>query len=99
VSEINHKLVSVHNQKAFCLKEGTVWCNKFKDVRTALNDDPEKNRGKTKAWHNDGHWVITKDLMREDRRVKVREIALQKEFSKPPHLLEKKTTVKDCLAL
>jgi hypothetical protein len=30
-----------------------VWCNEFKDGRKGLNDDPEKQRGRTRVWHTD----------------------------------------------
>jgi hypothetical protein len=52
----------------------SLWCNKFKDGRTALNDDPPKHRGRPRASHTDENCVIA-GLIREDRRVKVREIA------------------------
>jgi hypothetical protein len=42
-SEIHRRLVSVYDQNVFSRKEVTVWCNKFKYGRTALNDDPEKH--------------------------------------------------------
>jgi hypothetical protein len=37
--EIQRRLVSVYGQKIFSWKEVSVWCNKFKVGRTALNDD------------------------------------------------------------
>jgi hypothetical protein len=42
------RLVGIHIQNVFSQKEVSVWCNKFKDDQTALNDDPEKHRGRTK---------------------------------------------------
>jgi hypothetical protein len=47
-SEIHRRLVSVYGQNVFSRKEVFVWCNKFKDVRTALNDDPQKHRGRSR---------------------------------------------------
>jgi hypothetical protein len=32
--------VSVYGQNVFSQKEVSVWCKKFKDSWTALNDDP-----------------------------------------------------------
>jgi hypothetical protein len=52
-----------------------VWCNKFKYGRKALNDDPEKCRGRARTSRTDKNGVILEGLIREDQRVKVREIA------------------------
>jgi hypothetical protein len=52
-----------------------LWWNKLKDGRTALIDDPQKHRGRPRTLHTDENCVIVEDLIREDRRVKVREIA------------------------
>jgi hypothetical protein len=41
----------------------------------ALNDDPQKNRGRPRTLHTDETCVIIKSLIREDRRIKVHEIA------------------------
>jgi predicted DNA binding protein len=41
----------------------------------ALNDDPQKHRGKPKTSLTDKNCVIVEGLMKEDRRVKFREIA------------------------
>jgi hypothetical protein len=40
----------------------------------ALNDDPEKYRGRRMTLYTDENVVIVKGLIREDRRVKVREM-------------------------
>jgi hypothetical protein len=47
---------------------------KFKYGRTALNDDPEKRRGRLRIVHTDEDCVIIEGLIREDRRLNVREI-------------------------
>jgi hypothetical protein len=52
-----------------------VWCNKFEDGQTALNDDPEKHRGRQKTSFIDDKFVTVESLVTEDRRVKVHEIA------------------------
>jgi hypothetical protein len=54
-----------------------VWYNKFKDSRTALNDDPEKHRSRPWTSYSEEDCVIVEALIREGRKVKVREIALQ----------------------
>jgi hypothetical protein len=73
--EIHRRLVSVYSQNVFSQMEVPVWCSKFKDGRTALNDDPQKHRGTPRTSHTDEYCVIVKGLIREDRKVKVREIA------------------------
>jgi hypothetical protein len=55
--------------------EVCMWCNKFKDGGTGLNDDPQKHRGRPRTSHTDENCVIVKGLIREDRRVEVCEIA------------------------
>jgi hypothetical protein len=42
--KIHHRLVSVYGQNIFSQKKMSVWCNKFKNGRTTLNDDPQKQR-------------------------------------------------------
>jgi hypothetical protein len=41
----------------------------------ALNDYPEKHRGRPRTFHTDENCVIVKGLIREDGRIKVYEIA------------------------
>jgi hypothetical protein len=66
--------VSVYGQNVFSQKEVPVWCNKFKDGRTVLNDDPHKHRGTPRTSHNDENCVIVKSLITEGQIIKVREI-------------------------
>jgi hypothetical protein len=40
--EIHRRLVSVYGVNVFSRKGASLWCKKFRDGRTALNDDPEK---------------------------------------------------------
>jgi hypothetical protein len=72
-SEIYRRLVSDYAPKVF--KKVSVWCDKFKDGRTALNDDPQGHRGRPRASHADENSVIVEGLTREDQKVKFREIA------------------------
>jgi hypothetical protein len=37
----------------------------------ALNDDPEKHRGRPRSLHTDENCVVVEGLIREDQRVKV----------------------------
>jgi outer membrane protein assembly factor BamA len=53
----------------------SVWCNKFKDGRKALNDDPQKNTGRPRTSHTDENSVIVESLIKEDQRAKIREIS------------------------
>jgi hypothetical protein len=46
-SEIHRRLVNGYGWKVFSRKEVSVWCNKFRDGRTALNDDTEKHKSQT----------------------------------------------------
>jgi hypothetical protein len=52
-----------------------VWCSKFKDGQTSLNDDPQKHKGRPRTSHTDENCVIVDGLIRENRRVKVHEVA------------------------
>jgi hypothetical protein len=52
-----------------------VWCNKFKVGRTALNNDPEKQKNGQRTSHTDENYIIVEGLIREDPGVKVRHIA------------------------
>jgi hypothetical protein len=74
-SEIYRRLVSVYGQNVFNRKEVSVRWSKFKDGQTALNDDPQKHIGISMTSHTDENGVTVEGLMREDRRVKVPEIA------------------------
>jgi histone-lysine N-methyltransferase SETMAR len=76
-SKIHRRLVSVYGQNLFNRKEPSVWCNKFKDGRTTLGSTViiHRNRGRPRTSHTDENCVIVEGLIREDQRVKVREIA------------------------
>jgi hypothetical protein len=52
-SEIDRRLVRVYSKNVFSGKEVSVWCSKFRDGRTALSDDPEKQRGRPRTSHTD----------------------------------------------
>jgi hypothetical protein len=51
-----------------------MWCHKLKYGQTALNDDPQKHRGRRRTSHTDENRVIVEGLLREDQRVKIHEI-------------------------
>lgn len=65
-SKIHSKLVSVYGQNVFSRKEGFMWCKEFKDGLTALNDDPQKYRGKPKTLHTE-KCVFVGSLISGDR--------------------------------
>jgi hypothetical protein len=73
-SEIHCRLVSVHDQNVFSWKEVSLWWNKFKNCWTALNDDPEKQRGRPRRSHIDENCVIVR-FDKENQRIKVCEVA------------------------
>jgi hypothetical protein len=54
-----------------------VLCDKFKDGPTTLNDDAEKHRDRPRTSHTDENCITVQGSIRKDRRVKVRENALQ----------------------
>ncbi|KAF2880727.1 hypothetical protein ILUMI_25446 [Ignelater luminosus] len=47
-------------------KEVTVWCRKFEDGQTELNDDPERKRGRLSTLHTDDNCTIAKRFIGED---------------------------------
>jgi hypothetical protein len=65
-SKIHGRWVSVYGQNDFRWKEVSVWNDKCKDGQTALNDEPEKHRGRPRALHNDENCVTVKSFIRED---------------------------------
>jgi hypothetical protein len=74
-SKFHQRLVSVYGQNVFSQKEVSVWCNKFKDGHTALNDDPGKEEGRQSHSHTDKNCGTVKSLIREDQGVKFCEVA------------------------
>jgi hypothetical protein len=69
------------------------WCNKFKNGRTALNDDPEKPRGNNDTEEN---YVIVDGLIRKDRSVKVHEMQRGKQLCNMSQSLETNNIAKEC---
>jgi hypothetical protein len=68
--------VCVYGQKVFSRKEVFVWCNISKDVRTALNDDPQTHRGRQRTSHTDNFYQCHCRIFdKGNRRVKFHEIA------------------------
>jgi hypothetical protein len=94
-SEIYRRLASVYGQKVFSRKEVFLWCNKFKDGGTALNVEPEKQRGRPRASHTDENCVIVEGLIKEGRGVKFREKHSRNKLCNTSHPLERNTTVKE----
>jgi hypothetical protein len=52
-----------------------VWCNAFRDGRTALNDYPEIHRRGSGTLHTDENCVTIEGFIREDQTVKAHETA------------------------
>jgi hypothetical protein len=69
-SEIHSRSVSIHGQKVFSRKEMSVWCNKFKDGRTAINDYPEKHRGRYRTSRTDENCVTVAGKIQKSKVVK-----------------------------
>lgn len=74
-SEIHRRLQGVYGPNVLSRKDGHVWCHKFTDRRTDLKDDPEKKRGRPRTSHTDDNCSKVERLIKDDRRIKVREIA------------------------
>jgi hypothetical protein len=65
-NEIHHSLVNVYGQKVCNRKEVSMWCNKFDDDRSTLNDDPDKPKCRPRTLHTDENCVIVEGLIRVD---------------------------------
>jgi hypothetical protein len=74
-SGILRRLLCACGPNVFSRKEVSVWCDRFQDGRTALNDDPEGDRGGPRTSHTVEIYVIVEGLTRGNRRVKFHEIA------------------------
>jgi hypothetical protein len=57
-----------------------VWCNKFKDGQTIVNDDLKKHRSTPRTSHTDENCVIIEGLIREAQRMKVCETQSKKQL-------------------
>jgi hypothetical protein len=69
----------------------------------ALNDDLGEHRGRPRTSHTDENCAIVEGLLREDRKEEKiwepKRICKEKQFCNSLHLLDKNTTVKECLNL
>jgi hypothetical protein len=92
---IHRRSVRVYGQNGLSRKEVSVRCNKFKDGRTALNDDPEKHRGRPRTSHNDENCAIVEGLIRRDRGIKFVKLLNYNNS----HPLQTNTTMWECLNL
>jgi hypothetical protein len=75
-SEICRRLVSVYGQKVFSRKV-SMWCNKFRDGRTAWNYVPDKQGGRPR----------TSDVIMESLIIEDRELTFEKRIAKASQLL------------
>jgi hypothetical protein len=64
----------------------SVWCNRFKDGQTALNDDPEKHRGRPRRTsYTDQNCVIVEGLIKADESIKLCKISKVTGIAKSTH--------------
>jgi hypothetical protein len=78
-NEVHRKLVNIYGMKDVGQKEVSVSCNEFIDGRSALMMI-QRNGDRPRASHSDENFVIVEDLIREDRRVKIREKHCEKQL-------------------
>ena len=79
-SKIHSELVSVYGEDVMSLKQVIFWCNEFQQGRSSLQD--RQRTGRSPSPHSQEHAHRVEALIRGDRRIKVREIALQIGISK-----------------
>lgn len=79
-SEIHRELVAVYGDQVMSRKPVWVWCKAFNEGRFDLADEPRVGRPRSSTSDED---VIRVDgLIQEDRRRKVRELAVELELPK-----------------
>ena len=79
-SEILKELVSVYGEGVMSRKQVSVWCKAFSDGRTSVEDEPRSGRPCTSSGADQVNRVDA--LIRQDRRYKVRDLALELDISK-----------------
>ena len=73
-SDIHGELVTVYGNNVMSKKQVYAWCSKFSEGRSNLDDDPRPGRKQTSS--SDNNVMRVEALIRGDRRLKVREMAL-----------------------
>ncbi|GFO39053.1 histone-lysine N-methyltransferase SETMAR [Plakobranchus ocellatus] len=80
VSEIHKQIAETYGEGAMSRSRVYQWCTWFGEGRTSLGDEPKSGRRKTST--NEENTTPVDELIRCDRRMNVREIALKLEIPK-----------------
>ncbi|GFR83838.1 histone-lysine N-methyltransferase SETMAR [Elysia marginata] len=72
--------VENYGEHAMSMTQVCQWCSCFKDGRTSLQDEPKTGRPNTAS--NDWNTARVDELIKVDRRVKVKEISLKLDILK-----------------
>lgn len=79
-AEIYRKLVAVYGDKVMSCKQVWLWCTAFTNGRTDLEDEPRTGRPRSST--TDENVTRVESLIREDRRLKIREMAMELDLPK-----------------
>ncbi|GFO20487.1 histone-lysine N-methyltransferase SETMAR [Plakobranchus ocellatus] len=79
-SKIHKQIAETYGEGAMSRSRVYQWCTWFGEGRTSLGDEPKSGRPKTSA--NEENTTRVDELIRCDRRMKIREIALKLEIPK-----------------
>ncbi|GFO28103.1 histone-lysine N-methyltransferase SETMAR [Plakobranchus ocellatus] len=79
-SEIHKQIAETYGEGATSRSRVYQWCTWFGEGRTSLGDEPKSPRPKTST--NEENTTRVDELIRCDRRMKIREIALKLEIPK-----------------
>ncbi|GFN76607.1 histone-lysine N-methyltransferase SETMAR [Plakobranchus ocellatus] len=79
-SEIHKQIAETYGEGAMSRSRVYQWCTWFGKGRTSLGDEPKSGRPKTST--NEENTTGVDELIRCDRRMKIREIALKLEIPK-----------------
>ncbi|GFO49701.1 histone-lysine N-methyltransferase SETMAR [Plakobranchus ocellatus] len=74
-SEIHKQIAETYDEGAISRSRMYQWCTWFGEGRTSLGDEPKSGRPKTST--NEENTTRVDELIRCDRRMKIREIALK----------------------
>ncbi|GFO22956.1 hras-like suppressor 3 [Plakobranchus ocellatus] len=72
-SVIYREIVENYGEQAMSMTQVYLWCSWFKDGRTSLQDEPRSGRPDTA--NNDRNTARVEELIKVDRRVKLKEIS------------------------
>ncbi|GFO19317.1 histone-lysine N-methyltransferase SETMAR [Plakobranchus ocellatus] len=79
-SEIHKKIAETYGKGAMSRSRVYQWCTWFGEGRTSLSDEPKSGSPKTST--NEENKIRVDELVRCDRRMKIREIALKLKIPK-----------------